>query len=150
MSAWFAFLHHLAAFALVSALAVEWLLMRGEPGPKEMRRLQVADLVFGVSAGLILAVGLLRVAYFEKGAPYYFHSVPFLAKLALFATIGLLSVYPTLQFLRWGKARRQGRPPPADARRVGRIRLAIDAELALLVLLILCAALMAKGIGRFG
>ncbi len=150
MSALFAFLHHLAAFTLASALAVEWILMRGEPGPKDMRRLQMADLVFGVSAGLILAVGFLRVAYFEKGAPYYFHSVPFLAKLTLFALIGLLSVYPTLQFLRWGKAHKQGRIPQADARRVGRIRLVIDAELALLVLLILCAALMAKGVGQFG
>lgn len=150
MSALFAFLHHLAAFTLASALAVEWILMRGEPGPKDMRRLQMADLVFGVSAGLILAVGFVRVAYFEKGAPYYFHSVPFLAKLTLFALIGLLSVYPTLQFLRWGKAHKQGRIPQADARRVGRIRLVIDAELALLILLILCAALMAKGVGHFG
>jgi putative membrane protein len=78
----FAFLHHVAAFALVAALAVEFVLIKGELTTRSARKLLFADLVFGVSAGFVLVVGLLRVFVFEKGSAYYFHSVPFLAKVA--------------------------------------------------------------------
>jgi putative membrane protein len=40
-------------------------------------------------------VGLLRVFFLEKGAAYYFRSVPFIVKLSPFAAVGLLSIYPT-------------------------------------------------------
>ena len=46
------------------------------------RRLALADLVLGVSAGVLRVVGLLRVFYFEKGAAFYFSSCAFIAKLA--------------------------------------------------------------------
>jgi len=69
-----AFLHHVAAFALVAALAVEFVLIRGELTVATARRLARADMILGISAGVLLAVGLLRVFYFEKGAAYYFHS----------------------------------------------------------------------------
>jgi len=148
MSAFAAFLHHLAAFALVAALAVELLLLRAEPERLDLRRLRLVDAVYGVSAGVLLVVGFLRVLYLEKGAAYYFHSASFLVKLALFALIGLLSIYPTVQFLRWGRSAGHGTPPDALALR--RIRRLVHLELALLPPLILCAALMARGIGVFG
>src|SRR5438034_6498348 len=74
MTPFFAFLHHLAAFSLVAALAVEFVLIRGELNLGTARRLQRVDMVFGMSSGVVLVVGLLRVFYFEKGASYYFHS----------------------------------------------------------------------------
>jgi len=95
-------------------------------------------------------VGLLRVFYFEKGAAYYFHSAPFLAKLSLFVIIALLSVYPTVTFLSWIKPAREGRVPAVSEHRLRLLRALIHAELAGVVLLILCAALMARGIGFFG
>ena len=62
------------------------------------RKLQRIDALFGASAGVLLVVGVLRVFYFEKGAAYYFHSAPFIAKLVLFVAVGLLSIYPTVTF----------------------------------------------------
>jgi putative membrane protein len=56
----FAFIHHVAAFALVAALAVEFVLMKGELNIQNARMLLFSDLVFGVSAGVVLVVGLLR------------------------------------------------------------------------------------------
>ena len=70
MSSAFAFLHHVAAFTLVAALAVEFVLIRDELTLNSARKLVAADAVFGASAGLVLAIGLLRVSYFEKGAAY--------------------------------------------------------------------------------
>jgi uncharacterized membrane protein len=73
MSTLFAFLHHLAAFTLVAALAMSLTLIRQELTRARARRLQVTDILLGISAGLSLIVGLCRVFFFKKGADYYFH-----------------------------------------------------------------------------
>src|SRR5258707_15098192 len=104
MSTLFAFLHHLAAFTLVSAIAVEFVLIRQELTASVARRLLATDAVLGVSAGLLLVIGLLRVFYFEKGAAYYFSSHAFMAKFSVFIAVGLLSIIPTVEFLSWRKA----------------------------------------------
>src|SRR5262245_42908138 len=150
MPALFAFLHHVAAFALVSAIAVEFVLIRQELTLRNARALLVTDLVAGASAGALLVVGLLRVFFFEKGAAYYFHSVPFLAKLTLFVLVALLSIYPTREFLSWRKDLGAGRAPVLAEGKRRTIRSILHAELAAIVLLVLNAALMARGIGYAG
>ena len=64
MTALFAFLHHLCAFTLVSAVAIEFTLIRGELTLSSARRLQVTDMVLGIVAGALLVIGLLRVFFF--------------------------------------------------------------------------------------
>ena len=150
MSAFLAFLHHIAAFAFVTALVVEFVLIRDELTLTTARKLPLVDFVAGASAGVVLVVGMFRVGYFEKGSDYYLHSAPFIAKLSLFITIALLSVYPTITFLSWIKPVREGRIPVLSDGKRRALRAIIHAELALVVLLILCAALMARGIGYFG
>ena len=147
MAALFAFLHHVAAFTLFAALVVELILIREQLTVGTARRLLVVDMVFGISAGVLLAVGLLRVFYFEKGATYYFHTWTFMAKLTLFIVIGLASIVPTREFLSWRKAVRQGRAPSVSTERLRSLRSMIHLELVGVVLIILMAALMAKGIG---
>src|ERR1700756_1669585 len=102
-SAAMAFLHHLAAFTVVAALAVEVALFKPPLTVLQARRVQRTDLIFGIAAGVVLAVGLLRVAYFEKGPAYYFRDAFFLIKVAAFLLAGLISIYPTLTFLSWSK-----------------------------------------------
>jgi putative membrane protein len=150
MSAFFAFLHHLAAFALVGALAVEFALLRAALDLRTARWLQRADLVYGLSSGILLAVGLLRVFQFEKGPDYYFHSAPFLAKLLLFLAVGLVSIAPTREFLSWSKALKARQVPELGEARRQRLRAIVHLELAGVVLIILCAALTARGIGQLG
>jgi putative membrane protein len=145
--AFMAFLHHAAAFALVAALAVELAMLREELDARRARRLQVADMILGLCAGALLVVGLLRVIYFEKGADYYFHNVAFIAKLSLFILIALISIYPTVVFMSWRSAIRTGRAPVADAPRLRRLRQVVHLELAGVLAILLCAALMARGIG---
>ena len=150
MSSFLAFLHHVAAFALVAALAIEFVLIKGELGAGTARKLLAADAVFGLSSGVVLIVGLLRVFYFEKGASYYFHSAPFLVKVSLFVIVGLMSIYPTVEFLSWRKVLRDGQVPVVAERKMRAIRSILHWELVLIVLLVLNAALMARGIGFFG
>lgn len=150
MSALFAFLHHLAAFALVAALALEFVLIKGEIDARTARRLQLTDMVFGLSSGVVLVVGLLRVFYVEKGASYYLHSAPFIAKLVLFLAVGLLSIVPTMEFLSWRKSLQQGQAPNLDAGKLRKLRAVMHLELVGIVLILLCAALAARGVGTFG
>ena len=145
MTTLFAFLHHLCAFTLVSAVAIEFVLIRSELTLASARRLQVTDLVLGIAAGALLVVGLLRVFFFEKGAEYYFHSDAFLAKFSLFIVIGLLSIIPTMEFLSWGGAIKAGQVPAVEPKKLRRVTMVIHSELAAVVIILLCAAIMARG-----
>ena len=131
-----AFLHHVAAFSLVAALAVEFIVIRDELNPRTARRLALADLVLGVSAGVLLVAGLLRVFYFEKGPAFYFSNGAFVAKLVLFFAVALLSIYPTLRFLRW---RREPNPTEVPA-----VRGVLHLELVAVVLILWFAASISR------
>ena len=141
----FAFLHHLAAFTLVSAIAVEFVLLRSELTLWTARRLQVTDLILGIAAGVLLVAGLARVFWFEKGAAYYLHSHAFLMKFSLFIVVGLLSIVPTVEFLSWRKAVQRGDVPVVAAAKLRRVRMIVHVELAAIAIILLCAAIMAKG-----
>jgi putative membrane protein len=145
MTTLFAFLHHLCAFTLVSAVAIEFVLIRSELTLASARRLQVTDLVLGIAAGALLVVGLLRVFFFEKGAEYYFHSHAFLTKFSVFIAIGLLSIIPTVEFLSWGGALRAGQVPAISAKKLRLVTAVIHGELFAIVVILLCAAIMARG-----
>jgi putative membrane protein len=145
MTTLFAFLHHLSAFTLVSAVAIEFALIRGELTLSSARRLQVTDLVLGVAAGALLVIGLLRVFLFEKGASYYFHSHAFLTKFSLFIVVGLLSIIPTMEFLSWRGALTAGQVPVIGAKKLRLVTAVIHGELFAIVIILLCAAIMARG-----
>jgi putative membrane protein len=145
MSTLFAFLHHLCAFTLVSAVAVQFTLIRQELTLASAQKLQVSDRVLGIAAVALLVIGLLRVFYFEKGPDYYFHSHAFTAKFAVFVAIGLLSIIPTLEFLSWRKVLSAGQVPAINARKLRLVTAVIHGELFAIVIILLCAAIMARG-----
>jgi putative membrane protein len=145
-----AFLHHLAAFAVVGALVAEVMLFKPPLTVAQARKLQRVDSVFGVSAGVLLVVGLLRVVYFEKGAGYYFSDAFFLTKFVAFLLAGVISIYPTVLFLSWSKALKQGVAPEMSAAQVRRARLCLMWELTAIVVILFCAPFMARGFGYFG
>lgn len=145
-----AFLHHAAAFVLVAVLAIELILLKNALTLASARSLLRMDAAYGIAAMLLLIVGFTRVFVTEKGAAYYFHSAPFIIKIVLFAVVGILSVYPTRLFLSWRSMLRQQQVPtltPAQHRTMRRL---IHTELTLLLLIMLCAAAMARGVGYFG
>jgi putative membrane protein len=68
----------------------------------------------------------------------------------LFLGVGLLSIPQTLEFLSWRRVLKQGQVPAlSDARRRQLLRL-MHLELAGVVGILACAALMARGVGIFG
>lgn len=147
ISALMAFLHHLFAFTLSACLVYEFIAFRKNMSVDEMRRIQRVDLVYGISAGLLLLVGFLRVFLYEKGWAFYMQSPFFWVKMATFLIVGLLSIGPTMRFIRWNISFSQGQTPALTEAEVNRTRLILWLEMAGLVVILLSAAFMARGIG---
>jgi len=146
----FAFAHHLAAFTVVAMLVIEHTLFAASLPVPLLRKLLRIDLIYGSAAAVLLVVGALRVLYFEKGPIYYFSNGWFIAKLALFALVGLVSIYPTMTFLSWRPALREQRAPQITALQARRVHLCLRIELAGILGILLAAALMARGFGHIG
>jgi putative membrane protein len=134
--------HHLLVFSLFGVLAAEAIAVQPNMQMSTVARIARLDLSYGVLAGLILLVGFSRAAFAAKGWGYYAHNLFFWAKVADFLVIGLLSITPTLAYLRW---KRLGAAPGAEILSVRRWLLA---QLVLFALLPAFAAAMARGYGE--
>ena len=146
-TAFMAFLHHLFAFTLVACVVYEFIAYRKGLSIEEARRIQRADLMYGISAGLLLVVGLLRVFFFEKGPAFYSHNPFFWLKMNAFLVVGLLSIDPTIRYLRWNKVLKENRAPEIDDKEFRRTRLLLWLEVIGLAVILFAAAMMARGIG---
>ena len=139
--------HHLLVFALTAMLVAEAVLLRGNLDASVLRRLAGLDAGYGVSAMLLLVVGLCRVFFGVMGEDFYLHNPWFHAKLGAFVLVGLMSILPTMRFLRWRKALRADPaflPAPAE---LGRLRTILRLELMLLAAIFALAAAMARNGG---
>ena len=145
-----AFLHHIAAFVLVGALMVELVMLRNDLTIQSARSVLRMDMAYGIAALVLLALGFVRVFYTEKGSMYYFSSGSFLTKLTLFVVVGRLSIYPTIKFMSWRKALRDGRVPEFDTGTRRTVRMLIHIELTLIFVIILMAIMMARGVWFLG
>ena len=96
-TAFMAFLHQLLAFTLTACLVYELIAFRKGMTIEEARRIQRVDLAYGISAGLLLVIGLLRVFVFEKGLNYYINNPFFWVKMAAFVLVALMSIDPTIR-----------------------------------------------------
>lgn len=139
-----AWLHYLSILVLFSTLVVEHLLFRPGIDAGTAKRIGLVDAIYGGSAGAVLVTGFVRMAY-EKGFAYYMHHWAFYLLFILFAIVGLISIYPTVVYLRWRKQTREGLAPVIEAAVAKRVTLILRTELALLFIMPLLAAWMARG-----
>jgi len=146
-SAIMAFLHHLAAFTLTGSIIYELVAFHKDLTLAEARRIQRMDIVYGVSAAIVLIVGLVRVFNYEKGAPFYAQNLFFWTKMAGFALVALLSIYPTVRFLSWIKSFAKNEPPQMTDQEVSTIKLILRLEMVGIAIILLSAAMMARGLG---
>ncbi|HEX9838637.1 MAG TPA: DUF2214 family protein [Anaerolineales bacterium] len=146
-SAIMAFLHHLAAFTLTGSILYELVAFHKDLTLAEARRIQRMDIVYGISAAIVLIVGLLRVFNYEKGAPFYAQNLFFWTKMAGFALVALLSIYPTIRFLSWIKSLAKNEMPQMTDQEVSRIKLILRLEMVGIAIILLSAAMMARGVG---
>lgn len=142
-----AYAHLLAILMAATFLASEAALCRPEwLNAAVVERLARVDLLYGISAFTLLATGLARTWWGMKGAGWYWMQPLLHAKLTLFVVIGILSIGPTLRFLRWRRQLRASGalPPEAEVRSTRRL---VMIEAHLLALIPLLGVFLARGVG---
>jgi putative membrane protein len=139
------YLHFLFIFILVAALSGQHLLLKNRMTRKAIRQMARLDSIYGVSAILIVAMGLILWFGVGKQADFYTKNWVFHLKVTLAVILGLLSIHPTVFFM---KNRKGEETEEVDIPKsvVWVVRL----ELLLIIIIPLCATLMAQGIGYFG
>lgn len=137
------YLHFISIFAIIGSLVAEHLLLKKEMTRLELERLARIDGVYGIAALTLLGAGLtLWLGEFGKPAIFYTKNWIFHTKLTLFILIGLLSIYPTVFFLK----NRKGNPEERITIPIS-IFWMLRMEILLLFIIPIFAGFMAKGIG---
>lgn len=142
-----AILHHLAAFALTGLLVAELVLLRGQQDGASIKRFGLVDAFYGATAGFVVLAGIGRLLFGAVPVEFYLGNAFFWIKMAALGTVAGISLLPTIQGIRW---RRVLATDPAYAPTVtelSHVRRALLVQLAVLPLIPISAALMARGIG---
>ena len=140
------YIHFISIFAIVSSLVAEHLLLKKELSRADIGRLSRVDAVYGIAALTLLCAGLtLWLGGFGKPSIYYSKNLIFHTKITFFIIVGLLSIYPTIFFIR----NRKGNPDEKVSI-PSAIFWMLRIELVLLFIIPLLAGLMAHGVGFFG
>lgn len=137
------YLHFISIFAIVGSLLSEHFLLKNEMTRAELTRLARIDAVYGIAAVVLLAAGLtLWLGSIGKPAQFYSSNWIFLTKLSFFTVVGLLSIYPTVFFIknRKGQVEEFVEIPVL-------IFWMLRIELLLVFIIPILAGLVAKGIG---
>ena len=143
-----AYLHFTAIFMLFAFLTTQLFVIKQPLDEKLVRLLGRVDVWYASSAALVLVTGFLRAGLGAKGGDFYFNSWPIYVKIVLFLAVGLISIKPTLEFIRWRRGYEQdkGWSVPADAQ--ARMRKLITIEVHIAALIPVFAVIMARGLGR--
>lgn len=140
------YIHFISIFAIVGSLVSEHLLLKKSMTRGEIGKIARIDAVYGVAALTLLIAGLtLWLGSYGKPSVFYSKNWVFHLKVTCFALVGILSIYPTIFFIknRKGKTDEMVVIPKS-------VFWMLRFELLLLVIIPLLAGLMAHGIGFFG
>jgi len=140
------YIHFISIFGIVGTLISEHLLLNSEMTRAEMGRLSRIDAVYGLAALTLLGAGLtLWLGGIGKPTEFYSKNWIFHMKLTCFIAIGLLSIYPTLFFIKNRKGEQTEKIQVPKS-----IFWLLRMELLLLFVIPLLAGLMSRGVGYFG
>jgi putative membrane protein len=140
-----AYAHFLAIFALASVIVAELLLFRKTIAAASFVLLQAVDRWYGIIAGLVVLTGLARLFLGIKGQAFFTHNPVFWTKMGLFVAVGLISIGPTVAFIRWNTRVADGVLQLQDGE-FARVRGMLWLQAGLFVFIPLCAAFMARGL----
>jgi putative membrane protein len=138
---------HLLALAMgLPAVVLRGRALKRSLDAEGIRRVLAADNIWGIAALLWIVTGALRAfAGLEKGTTFYLHSNLFWTKMALFAAVIVLELWPMATFIRWRIQQGRGRPP--DTSSVRALYVINHIEMVLVVVIVFVASFMARGFG---
>ena len=135
------YLHFFAIFGVAGALIIENMAIKETIDKEDISNLAKVDAVYGLCAILTLLFGLVLWLGVGKPADFYSGNPLFHIKLGLFAFIALLSLYPTVFFVKNKKREVESITVPKA------VRVLLKTELILLPIIPVLAYLMARGFG---
>ncbi len=115
----------------------------------QLKAVFAADNIWGISALLLLATGLVRAfAGYEKGSTFYLNNAAFFVKLGLFLLVFALEILPMITLIQWRIAGAKGQTPPMEqlVKKSRKLRGISIVQMFLLVVLVLTASTMARGL----
>ena len=136
------YLHFVSILVLVGTVLAEHLLVRRSMSRGELALVAKVDAVYGIAAVLVLLTGFAQWFWTGKPAGFYSPNPVFHTKVTLFLVVGLVSIYPTVFFVK----NRKGEPDEEVAV-PGRVVMSLRLELLLLFLMPLLAVLAGRGVG---
>jgi putative membrane protein len=143
-----AYLHLLAILTMVVFISSEAALCRVQwLNAAVVERLAKVDRVYGIAAILVLATGVARTVWGVKGTSWYWTNPLLHVKLTLFVVVGVISIFPTLRYIRWRKALRATGALPAEAD-ILKTRKLVMVQAHLIALIPLVAVFLARGFGK--
>lgn len=143
-----AYVHFLAILTMVVFLTSEAALCRPEwMNAATVERLARIDMIYGISAMVVLATGVARAVWGIKGASWYWTNPLLHLKLGLFVLVALLSIVPTIQFSRWRRVLRASSTLP-EAAQVRKVRRLVMVQAHIVPLIPLAAVFLARGFGK--
>lgn len=139
------YLHFISVFAIVGSLISEHMLLQKQMSRVAINKVAMIDAVYGVAALILLGAGLtLWLGSFGKPSIVYTKNWIFHTKLTLFLIVGLLSIYPTVFFLK----NRKGNGD--EIVHVPKIIFAlVRFEILILFIIPILAGLMSRGVGLY-
>jgi putative membrane protein len=139
-----AWIHYIGIMLLLASLLGEHLLLKQEMTVSEARSIQTLDIIYGTSATVVLVTGIMRM-FLEKGAAYYNHHIAFHILFGIFVIAALISIYPTVIFLRWRNDTSARRGQQLERSQFKKIQMMVRVEMTLMLLAPLFATWMAHG-----
>ena len=138
------YFHFIMIFVLVSSIIGVHLLLEDRLSRRAIKKISVLDRIQGMSALLVVGTGLILWFLVGKPAEFYNRNWILHTKVTMVIVVGLLSIVPTRFFIKNGKGESNEMVTiPA------RIKHFIRAQLLLLFIIPLLAALMTQGRGSF-
>ena len=142
-----AYAHFLAILTMVVFLASEAALCRREwLNAAVVERLAKVDMIYGISSIAVLLTGVARTYWGMKGAGWYWTQPLLHAKITLFIVVAVMSIVPTLRFMRWRRHLRASGALPTELE-IKKTRRLIMIEAHLVALIPLLAVFLARGVG---
>jgi len=142
------YFHYIGIMILMGALITEHVMLKPGISKEQIKSLALVDLIYGISAGLVLITGLLRWFMVDpKGAEFFTKNHLFHIKITVFVVIVFLSIYPTRKFLKWRRQVNASEIIEPGEKEVKKQLIFIRIELLLLAIIPLLAVLVASGTG---
>jgi len=136
------YLHFLGLFIVVATVFAEAVLLRKVLKRSVIQTLFKIDGLYGMSAMLVVGIGLYLWFGIGKPAEYYSTNPIFIIKVILFLIVGVLSIWPTVFYFKNRKGDSED-----ELQIPSHLRVILKMELLILSIIPLLATSMAQGIG---